>query len=136
MTKNKRKKFRPKKKFYAIVQMQREKPYKWRYDSIISFKRFINKEYYNYRYIDYYCNITKEFSHRETNINYSNRQYKCIIKVSNNQFKTLHTDNLKEFTNYLDKTYFEWRYFNVFKTKTGIQKASFTRKNRPISKTI
>lgn len=56
-----------------------------------------------------------------------------IVKVGPEKFvKYEYVNDLIAFTNFLDKDFSGWRYYNVFDRKTGLQIGSFTNKNRPV----
>ena len=57
--------------------------------------------------------------------------YVCIVKVSDKDFVKYHVRNLINFCKFLDSKYPEWRWFNVFNSKTREQIANFTKSNRP-----
>ncbi len=70
------------------------------------------------------------------------KKYKVIVKIKNNPDGSAHcikyrvTDLLK-FTQFLDKTWSEWKWFNVYENSgmnKGNQIANFTKANRPISR--
>jgi hypothetical protein len=70
------------------------------------------------------------------------KKYKVIVKIKNNPdgsaycIKYRVTDLLK-FTQFLDKTWSEWKWFNVYENlgmNKGNQIASFTRNDRPVSR--
>ncbi len=70
------------------------------------------------------------------------KKYKVIVKIKNNPDGSAHcikyrvTDLLK-FTQFLDKTWSEWKWFNVYENlgvNKGNQIANFTKNNRPISR--
>ena len=70
------------------------------------------------------------------------KKYKIIVKIKNNPDGSAHcikyrvTDLLK-FTQFLDKTWSEWKWFNVYENlgvDKGNQIANFTKSNRPISR--
>ncbi len=70
------------------------------------------------------------------------KKYKVIVKIKNNPdgsaycIKYRVTDLLK-FTQFLDKTWSEWKWFNVYENlgvNKGNQIANFTKNNRPISR--
>ena len=69
------------------------------------------------------------------------KKYKVIVKVSNNQFCKWRCDDLLSLVRFLDKSYPDWRWFNVFdniesSAKYREQVANFTRTKRPVSKVI
>lgn len=55
----------------------------------------------------------------------------CIVKVDNEKFVKYHVNNLLSFTDYLDKNYKDWRFFNCFNPDTKQQVANFTKSKRP-----
>lgn len=62
------------------------------------------------------------------------KKYRIIAKTSNDKFVKYNVNNLLLFTNFLDKSYPEWRWFNVYEYTvdgTGNQIGSFTTKDRP-----
>ncbi len=59
-----------------------------------------------------------------------------IVKTSQTQIFKYHVNNLIKFTQFLDKTYPGWRWFNVFDQKTKNQIGNFTNHNRPTSAKI
>ena len=64
----------------------------------------------------------------------SQKKYKVIAKVENEKFVRYNVNNLYQFANFLDKSFPDWRYFNVYrytKEGNGEQLCSFTRHNRP-----
>ncbi|UZR95303.1 hypothetical protein [Chondrinema litorale] len=64
------------------------------------------------------------------------RKYRCIVKVSGEKFVKYNTSNLLDFTDFLDKKYPNWRWFNVYNKKNRKQIGSFTKKRRPNQKNI
>lgn len=55
-----------------------------------------------------------------------------IVKVDAEKFvKYDYVNNLVSFTGFLDRTFPNWRYMNVFDRKSKTQIANFTRKNKP-----
>lgn len=65
------------------------------------------------------------------------KKVSCIVKIDNGKFlKYDHVSNLISFTNFLDKNYSGWRFFNVFDKTTKIQICNFTSKNKPTRKMI
>jgi hypothetical protein len=65
----------------------------------------------------------------------SEKKYKAIVKVSNEKFVKYHLNNLVSFARFLDEKFPDWRFFNVF-DRTGQQVKSYTKNNRPQSKTL
>ena len=64
-------------------------------------------------------------------------KYICIVKVGADKFiKYSYVRNLMSFTNFLDKNFPAWRWYNVFWRPTGQQLASFTKNNRPTATTL
>lgn len=59
------------------------------------------------------------------------KKYIVIAKVGNDKFIKHHVSNLLLYTNYLDKNWSDWRWFNVFDKKTKEQITSFTKNRRP-----
>lgn len=62
------------------------------------------------------------------------KKYRVIVKVGNEKFIRYNVNNLLKFTEYLDITFPEWRWFNVYEYvpgKIGMQLDNFTTKNRP-----
>ena len=65
------------------------------------------------------------------------KKYKVIVKVEKDKFVKYNVNNLLLFTEFLDVNFSGWRWFNVFeytKDGDGSQLASFTTKNRPLSR--
>jgi len=65
------------------------------------------------------------------------KKYKVIAKVANSKFVKYNVNDLLQFTCFLDKTFPDWRFFNVYEYKkdsAGAQIANFTNKNRPLSR--
>jgi len=60
----------------------------------------------------------------------------AIVKISQTQFLKYHVRNLIKFTQFLDKDYPDWRWFNVFDKKTKNQLGNFTKTNRPTAAKI
>ncbi len=72
------------------------------------------------------------------------KKYKVIVKIKNNLDGTAHcvkyrVTNLIKFTQFLDKKWSGWKWFNVY-SNTGINKgkqlANFTKNIRPESRFI
>lgn len=63
-------------------------------------------------------------------------KYTVIAKVETSKFVKYRTTDLLSFTKYLDTSFPDWRYFNVYDKKSKEQIANFTKKNRPITKQI
>jgi hypothetical protein len=62
------------------------------------------------------------------------KKYKVIAKIENEKFVKYNVNNLLKFTQFLDKEFNGWRWFNVYKYSregNGEQLANFTRNNRP-----
>ncbi len=67
------------------------------------------------------------------------KRYKAIAKIDNNTDGTAYCikyrfDDLLKFTEFLDKEWSQWKWYNVFSNKgedKGIQIANFTNKRRP-----
>lgn len=74
----------------------------------------------------------------------TSKKYKAIVKIKNNPDGTAYCvkyrfDDLLKFTKFLDASWSEWKWFNVFSNKNenkNQQLASFTKNNKPISKNI
>ena len=69
------------------------------------------------------------------------KRYKVIVKVSSEHFCKWRCNDLISLTNFLDKDWSDWRFFNVFDNIKDSptyrqQIGSFTKQNRPISKVI
>ena len=65
------------------------------------------------------------------------KKYICIVKTDNEKFVRYHVNDLLLFTNFLDRKFTGWRWFNVFsneKNSKGKQLTSFTKNNRPVRK--
>lgn len=60
----------------------------------------------------------------------------CNVKADGTKFVQYHVNNLLKFTEWLDKEYPDWRWYNVFDSTTKQQVASFTRHRRPQTKYI
>ncbi len=133
--KRKNKTFKKKKKYAAIVKLEREQPYKWRFDSVYRLERFFLSKHPNWRYYSLYNNLTKDFIKRVTSQDFKQRKYKCGVKI-NELLQYWHTDNLLSFVSFLDKQHSSWKWFNVYNTKTGVQLSSFTKYKRPTNSTI
>lgn len=62
------------------------------------------------------------------------KKYKVIAKVGNEKFVKYNVNNLFKFTEFLDREFSGWRWFNVYEySREGNAKqiANFTSKNRP-----
>jgi hypothetical protein len=64
------------------------------------------------------------------------KKFVTITKVSNDKFVRYNVNDLLKFTDYLDKNFPDWRWFNVFSKETELQIANFTKNNRPKSRHI
>lgn len=67
------------------------------------------------------------------------KKYKVIAKVSNEKFVKYNVNNLILFTDFLDKNFSGWRWFNVYeytKDGNGKQLGNYTINNRPTSRYI
>lgn len=64
------------------------------------------------------------------------KKFVTITKVSNDKFVRYNVNDLLKFTDYLDKNFPDWRWFNVFSKETKLQIANFTKNNRPKSRHI
>lgn len=72
------------------------------------------------------------------------KKYKAIVKIKNNPDGTAYCvkyrfDDLLKFTKFLDSSWSEWNWFNVFSNRDenkNQQLGSFTKNNKPISKFI
>ncbi len=67
------------------------------------------------------------------------KKYKVIAKIDSKDFVKYNVNDLIKFTAFLDTSYPNWRWFNVYrytKEGNGEQLQSFTTKNRPASKFI
>ena len=63
------------------------------------------------------------------------KKYKVIAKVDNEKFVKYNVNNLIKFSEFLDKNFSGWRWFNVYKyskESNGVQLANFTNQNRPV----
>lgn len=62
------------------------------------------------------------------------KKYKVIAKVEDEKFVKYNVNNLYQFANFLDKSFPDWRYFNVYsytKDGTGEQIGNYTKYRRP-----
>ena len=62
------------------------------------------------------------------------KKYKVIAKVGSDDFVKYNVNNLKKFASFLDKSFPNWRWFNVYEYKKdgkGQQLGNFTKNNRP-----
>lgn len=69
----------------------------------------------------------------------SKKKYKVIAKVGGEKFVKYNVNNLILFAEFLDANFGGWRWFNVYEYKRegdGLQLASFTTKNRPLSRFV
>lgn len=74
----------------------------------------------------------------------TSKKYKAIVKIKNNPDGTAYCvkyrfDDLLKFTKFLNLSWSEWKWFNVFSNKNenkNQQLESFTKNNKPISKFI
>lgn len=67
------------------------------------------------------------------------KKYKVIAKVGNEKFVKYNCNNLVMFGQFLDKSFKDWRWFNVYlytKEGNGEQVGKFTNKRRPTSSSI
>lgn len=64
------------------------------------------------------------------------KKYRVIAKVENERFVKYNCNDLLKFTQFLDRKFPDWRWFNVFDKKTKNQIANFTKNNRPYSKWV
>jgi hypothetical protein len=64
------------------------------------------------------------------------KKFVTITKVSNDKFVRYNVNDLLKFTDFLDKNFPNWRWFNVFSKETKLQIANFTKNNRPKSRFI
>ena len=67
------------------------------------------------------------------------KKYSCIVKIGNNPDKTAkvvkyRTSNLLNFTNFIERKFPTWTWFNVYLKASGQQINSFTKHRRPIGK--
>ena len=69
----------------------------------------------------------------------ASKKYKVIAKVGDEKFVKYNVNNLIRFTEFLDKQFPDWRWFNVYeytKDDTGKQIGNFSKNNRPNSRYI
>lgn len=74
----------------------------------------------------------------------TSKKYKAIVKIKNNPDGTAFCvkykfNDLLKFTNFLDSSWQEWKWFNVFSNKNenkGQQIGSYTKHNKPNSRFI
>jgi len=72
------------------------------------------------------------------------KRYLAIVKIENNPAGTAHCvkyrfDDLLNFTDFLDKNWTGWKWFNVYSNvehNKGIQLANFTKNKRPQNKSV
>lgn len=64
------------------------------------------------------------------------KQYKCIVKISNERFLKYNVNNLLLFTAFLDREFPMWRWYNVYSKRTKEQLANFTKNRRPFKKWV
>ncbi len=72
------------------------------------------------------------------------KRYIAIVKIRNNKDGTAYCvkyrfDDLLKFTEFLDKKWSGWKWYNVFSNQgsnRGTQIANFTNRNRPVQKTV
>ena len=72
------------------------------------------------------------------------KKYKVIVKINNNPNGTAHcvkyrVDDLLKFTQFLDKKWLGWKWFNVYSNlgiNKGKQLANFTKNNKPVTKFV
>lgn len=69
-------------------------------------------------------------------MNKAEKKYTIIAKVGNEKFVKYRCSDLLSLVRFLDKSWPDWRWFNVFDKRTKEQIANFTTKNRPQTKTI
>lgn len=63
------------------------------------------------------------------------KKYRVIVKVSNERFvRYAAVNNLLRFTDFLDSSFPDWRFMNVYDYLSGDQIGSYTRLNRPTSR--
>jgi hypothetical protein len=62
------------------------------------------------------------------------KKYKVVAKIGDDKFVKYNVNNLILFTEFLDKKFSDWRWFNVFeytKDSSGSQIGNFTKNKRP-----
>jgi hypothetical protein len=67
------------------------------------------------------------------------KKYIVTAKVGNEKFVKYRVNNLLLFSKFLDKSYPDWRFFNVFtytKDGSGSQIANYTKNRRPDSRFV
>jgi hypothetical protein len=62
--------------------------------------------------------------------------YLIWVKVLDGKMKSWRTNDLLKFTDFLDKEWRGWRFFNVYSNQTGTELGRFQNNNRPMSKYI
>jgi len=63
-------------------------------------------------------------------------EYVIIVKVGEKKYLKYHISNLVSFTEFLNRCYSDWKYFNVYDRKTRKQICSFTQRNQPNTKHV
>lgn len=62
-------------------------------------------------------------------------KYRCFVKVGKQEFVSygykFPIRNLQKFARFLDTKYPDWRFFNVFDSRSGAQVGNFTKFRRP-----
>lgn len=64
------------------------------------------------------------------------KKYTIIAKVTADRFVKYRCSDLLSLARFLDKSWPDWRWFNVFDKRTKEQIANFTKNNRPQTKTL
>lgn len=64
------------------------------------------------------------------------KKMKVIAKVSPDRFVKYNVQDLVSFARYLDRSFPDWRWMNVYDKNTGNQVCSFTRNHRPTTKHV
>lgn len=64
------------------------------------------------------------------------KKMKVIAKVSPDRFVKYNVQDLVSFTRFLDRSYPDWRYMNVYDKQTREQVCSFTRYHKPATKHV
>jgi len=64
------------------------------------------------------------------------KKYNCIVKVEYDKIVKYHVNNLLSFVQFLDSNFKNWTWFNVYDSKTRKQITSYTKNNRPTTKTV
>ena len=59
------------------------------------------------------------------------KKYTCVVKAGPERFLRYRINNLVQFTAFLDRQWTDWRWFNVFENRSGVQVANFTKYNKP-----